>query len=490
MRWLSVLLGAVFCASAAAAGRPNVVLVVTDDQGYADLGALGLRKDIRTPNLDRLAREGVLFTDGYVTAPQCSPSRAAILTGRYQQRCGFDSIKEGPLPLEEKTIADRLRAAGYTTGMVGKWHLEPNVLTVAWALKQDPSLETERPDFVRMPRELQLPYGPGPRGFRDFYWGEAQDYLRTFDLEGKPRAPSGEPHRTATYRVDEQTAAALAFLRKQGRDPFFLYVAYYAPHVLLETTKEYLDRFPENMPARRRAGLAMIAAVDAGVGRMLDLLEEKGLRKNTLFIFLSDNGAPLGAHEGSAMTDILPVDKPGPAWDGSRNDPLNGEKGMLAEGGIRVPFILSWPERVAEGLVWRQPVSALDIASTINAAAKLPPDTGLDGIDLLSVLAAGEDRAPERDLFWRFWNQAAVRSGDWKLLKAGADYAMLFDLAADRGELRNVIAEHPDIAAKLEAKLSAWAEKMKPAGVPSGPLNAQEEQWYGFYFGKEKRNIH
>jgi arylsulfatase A-like enzyme len=468
-----------------AADRPNFIIIFTDDQGYADLGAHGIRDDVRTPNLDRLAREGAVFTDGYITAPQCSPSRAGLLTGRYQQRFGYDSITEGPLPLEEKTIADRLGAAGYVTGMAGKWHLEPNVVTVAWALKKDPALKTDNPERVTMPRALQLPYGPGERGFQDFYWGELQKYLRNYDLEGRSLVPEGEDHTTKDDRVKKQTNAALAFLRRQDdAKPFFLYLAYYAPHVPLVATDEYLARFPDDMPERRRTGLAMIAAVDDGVGRILDLLEEKKMRDNTLVFFTSDNGAPLGAQQGKPMDDVLPVDKPGSAWDGSRNDPLNGEKGMLAEGGIRVPFLASWPGRIEAGTVWKKPVIALDIAATINAAAGLPPDAALDGVDLLPLLAAGEEKAPSRDLYWRFWNQAAVRSGDWKFLRAGGNRKMLFDLARDRGEQKNVIADHPDIASELEAKLAAWADEMSPPGLPEGPLNGQEQGWYGYYFGQ------
>jgi arylsulfatase A-like enzyme len=182
------------------------------------------------------------------------------------------------------------------------------------------------------------------------------------------------------------------------------------------------------------------------------------------------------------MDDVRPVSKPGPAWDGSRNDPLNGEKGMLAEGGIRVPFVASWPKRIASGTVWKKPVIALDIAPTILAAAGLPRDPALDGVDLLPLLAAGEDKAPSRDLYWRFWNQAAVRSGDWKFLRAGGDRKMLFDLSRDPGEQKNVIADHPDVVAELAAKLGAWAEELKPAGLPDGPLNEQEQAWYGYYF--------
>jgi arylsulfatase A-like enzyme len=466
--------------------RPNFIVILTDDQGYADLRAHGVRDDVKTPNLDRLAREGVLFTDGYITAPQCSPSRAGLLTGRYEQRFGFDSINEGPLPLGQSTIADRLSAAGYATGMVGKWHLEPNHLCVAWAERQEPPLEMLRPGVVRLPRNLALAYGPGPRGFRDFYWGELNRYWRNFDLEGCSLAPTGEVHAANNHRIKEQTEAALAFLRRQNApDPFFLYLAYYAPHVPLSAPEEYFSRFPGDMPERRRTALAMIAAVDDGVGRILDQLEDKKIRENTLVFFASDNGAPLGAQEGAPMRDVLPVDKSGPTWNGSHNDPLAGEKGMLSEGGIRVPFLASWPDRIAPGTVWRKPVIALDIAAVINAAAGLPPDPALDGIDFLPLLAAGEDKAPARDLFWRFWSQAAVRSGDWKYLRAGQDRKMLFNLAYDRSERKNVIAEHPDIAAELEAKLAAWAGELSPPGLPDRPLNGQEQGWYSFYFGHQ-----
>ncbi len=191
--------------------RPNVIVIFTDDQGYADLGVHGLRDDVKTPHLDQLARNGVIFTDAYVTAPQCSPSRAALMTGRYQQRFGFDSIPDGPLPLEEKTIADRMSAAGYSTGMVGKWHLDPNAVSHAWAKRQDPPLEVLPTGSLRVPSKWALVYGPGARGFRDFYWGELSHYWRNYDLEGCSLTPHGEAHVAKPFHVDEQTAGGPCF---------------------------------------------------------------------------------------------------------------------------------------------------------------------------------------------------------------------------------------------------------------------------------------
>jgi arylsulfatase A-like enzyme len=485
---LPLALSACLPAAAAPPGKPSVVFILADDLGHADIGIHKQRGDVKTPHIDQLARDGVLFTDGHVTAPQCSPSRAGIMTGRYQQRFGFDNITTGPLPLTEKTIAERLRAAGYATGMVGKWHLEPNHSCEDWARREHPELAIID-GTVRLGEQLVLKYAPARRGFDDFYWGELQRHRRNYALDGKSLTPEGGVSQTEDYHIDVQTEAGLAFIRRHAGKPFFLYLAYHAPHVPLIATQKYLDRFPGDMPERRRTALAMIAAMDDGVVRMRALLEEKGLLENTIFVFTSDNGAPLGAHQNRTMEDVLPVDKPGPAWDGSRNDPLNGEKGMLAEGGIRVPFIISWPARMARGLVFTKPVISLDATATIHAAAGLPPEPGYDGIDLLPYLTKTEAvEMPARDLFWRFWTQAAVRSGDWKYITAGTDRAMLFNLKDDIGETRNLIAEHPEVAADLRRKLAAWADQLQPAGIPSGPLDEQEAKWYPQYFGKTGKN--
>jgi len=463
-----------------AKSRPNVIVIISDDQGYADLGLHNFRKDIKMPNLDQLAHGGVMFTDGYVTAPQCSPSRAGLLTGRYQERFGLDSISDLPLQLGARTMADRLRQAGYATGMAGKWHLSfPNTVTLKGS--ETPEEKTE------------LPFAPGSRGFDDFFWGNWYDYWANFTLDGKSLKPQGEvvtmdPKKAEDYYLDVQTEAALSFIRRQDKKPFFFYLAYLAPHTPLIATKKYLDRFPGDMPERRRTALAMMSAMDDGVGRITGLLKEKGLLDNTIIVYLSDNGAPLGVHTGSTLEDILPTWDPKGMWDGSLNEPARGEKGMLSEGGIRVPFIMSWPARLSKGMVCREPVIALDVAATVNAAAGLPPDPTLDGVNLLPYLAKSGEAMPSRDLFWRFWNQTAVRSGDWKLIVA-ADYKLLFNLKDDLGETKNVITEHADIVKTLEQKLEAWNAEMKPPGIPRKPLNEQEDKWYPYYFKDSKSRI-
>ena len=485
---LAAIVPCFFCATGRAApapgesaeSRPNVIVIISDDQGYADLGLHNLRKDIKTPHLDELARGGVLFTDGYVTAPQCSPSRAGLLTGRYQQRFGLDSISDLPLPLGEQTLADRLRQAGYATGMAGKWHLSfPGTVTLAGTGTAE--------------EKAEIPFTPGHRGFDDFFCGNWHDYWANYAPDGRSLKREGEvfkndPSKAENYYTDVKTEAALSFIRRQGKKPFFFYLAYLAPHTPLIATKKYLDRFPGDMPERRRTALAMMSAIDDGVGRITGLLKEKGLLDNTIIVYLSDNGAPLGVHTGWTLADILPTWDPKGMWDGSLNEPLRGEKGMLSEGGIRVPFIMSWPARVAAGTVFRDPVIALDVVPTVMAAANLPPDPNLDGVNLLPYLAKSGEAKPSRDLFWRFWNQTAVRSGDWKLIVAG-DYKLLFNLKDDLGETRNVITEHADIAKTLEQKLVAWNAEMKPPGIPRKPLNEQEAKWYPFYFKDPKSRI-
>ena len=460
--------------------RPNIIMLFADDWGYGDLGVFNNLSDVKTPHLDKLSERGVLFTDAYITAPQCSPSRAGLLTGRYQQRFGFDTIPDCPLPLDQSTVADRLKSEGYVTGMVGKWHLEPNPLSVKWAREHQPDDIHGRRVSIR--RELTMPYLPQSRGFDEFFMGQRNRYWCNFDLTGRDLTRGGEFVDEARFRVDVQTDAGLAFIRRNRSQPFFLYLAYYAPHVPLEAPEKYLDRFPGEMPQRRRTGLAMINAVDEGVGRITKLLRDQGIGDNTLIMFTSDNGAPLGAHTGQVMADTLPVDKPGPPWDGSRNDPLTGEKGMLAEGGIRVPMIWSWPSRLPMGKTVSDPVISLDMTASALAAAGVGDRSTLDGVDLVPYLTGSLAKPSERDLYWRFWNQAAIRSGDWKYVVTGSGRELLFNLRDDKEERHSLLNEQREHAAAMRSKLMQWADQLLPTGLPSAPPNGQETRWYAHYF--------
>ncbi len=240
------------------------------------------------------------------------------------------------------------------------------------------------------------------------------------------------------------------------------------------------------MPQRRRYALAMISAVDDGVGRILNALKHHKIDERTLIIFTSDNGAPLKM----TREDRQPVNISTADWDGSLNDPWVGEKGMLSEGGIRVPFLLRWPGKLPAGLVYRQPVISLDIAATANALAGLPPDKRLDGVDLIPFLTGDRAEAPRETLFWRFWDQAAVRAGKWKYLMLGNSTEFLFDLESDQHEHQNLIDQHPQLRDQLHQQLADWCSQLQPPGLPSGQPNVQETAWYRFYFHVDlpKRN--
>jgi arylsulfatase A-like enzyme len=467
---LSLLLA--LLAAPLAAAKPNIIVIFVDDLGYADLACQGQEKDVFTPNLDRFAAQGIRCTAGYTTAPQCSPARAGLLTGRYQQRIGIDTIPDMPLGTGEVLIPKMLKPAGYTSGMVGKWHLEPNHLCKAWLDKNLPNAPKGPKGVVAIPNRMRLAYFPQAQGFDHYFTGEMGRYHANFTLAGEPRPPG--PLAAKGFRIDIQTDAALAFIRGHHQAPFFLYLPYFAPHTPLEAPPQYAARFTDKMPARRRAALSMIAGIDHGVGRILDTLAELGIDDNTLLVFTSDNGAPVhGRRDSPLNTD------PG-GWDGSLNTPWVGEKGMLAEGGIRVPFLVRWKGQLPAGKVSDYPVSTLDLAATARAAAGLPPDPRLDGIDLVPALTAASP--PQRSLHWRFWNQIAVREGKWKYLKANGGPDMLFDLDSAEHEKKNLAAEHPEILAKLRARSDAWAATLQPAGAPQGKPVGQEIRWYQEYF--------
>lgn len=425
-------------ATSFAAGKPNVILIYSDDHGWADLGAQGVNGEIRTPNLDQLARDGVRFARGYVSAPQCVPSRAGVITGRYQQRFGVDDNSKGPLPLAEVTIAERLKPAGYLTGQVGKWHLDLG------GKGEGNRVQRVMPEFM-----------PGRQGFDEYWRGEMRQFFASHDLKGQPFADAPHLVQDNRFRVTVQTEAALSFLDRraaQPGQPWFLYLAWYAPHVPLESPEPWFSRTPSELPLPRRQALAMIAAMDEGLGQLRAKLKAMGQEKNTLIFFIGDNGAPLGN-----------------AWDGSQNLPMVGQKGMLSEGGIRTPFVAAWPGTLPAGTVYDQPVISLDVAATANALAGLPIDPKLDGVNLLPFLTGEAKGAPHDTLYWRWGSQAAVLEMPYKLIALGDRERLLFDVTTPEGEnvARNLVKQKPDVAARLEAKLKVWTGELQPPGLPT-----------------------
>ncbi len=424
--------------AAAASAKSNVILIYSDDHGWADLGGQGVDKDIRTPHLDQLAKDGVRFTRGYVSAPQCMPSRCGVMTGRYQQRFGVEDNNHGPLPLSELTIAELLKPAGYVSGFVGKSHLD-----IGGGKGESKA------------SRVLLDHLPHHQGFEEYFRGELRQFYASHNLAGKPFADAPRLVTDNRFRVVVQTEAALSFLNRRAakpEQPWFLYLAWYAPHVPLESPEPWFSKTPASLPLTRRQALAMIAAMDDGLGQIRAQLKKMGQEQNTLIFFIGDNGAPLGN-----------------AWDGSLNLPLIGQKGMLAEGGIRVPFVGAWPRRWPAGATYDQPVINLDVAATATAAAGLPHDPKLDGVNLTPFVTGENKSVPHDTLYWRWGSQAAILELPYKLIALGERERLLFDLNKPDGEniARNLIQQRPEIAARLETKLKAWAANLKPPGLPT-----------------------
>jgi arylsulfatase A-like enzyme len=397
--------------------RPNVLVIVADDLGYADLGCQGA-KDIATPAIDSLAANGVRFTDGYVSCPVCSPTRAGLNTGRYQQRFGHE-FNPGPpamaedifgLPLKEKTLANYMKEAGYVTGMVGKWHLG------------------YKPEFH-----------PMKRGFDEFFGfpGGAHSYI-------DPKADGANPILRGTQPVDEKEyltdafgREARAFIRRHAAEPFFLYLTFNAVHTPQQVPEKYLARFASIQDDKRRKMAAMLSAMDDAVAGVLQAVRDKGLENNTLIFFISDNGGPTPSN-------------------GSRNTPLTGYKGQVLEGGIRVPYIIQWKGRLPAGEVYRKPVISLDILPTAVAAVGGAAPRDVDGVNLLPYLTGRKDAVPHDVLFWRFGPQAAVRKGDYKLVMQRDQQPQLFNLAEDIGEQHDLAAGKPDLLKELKTVWDRW----------------------------------
>lgn len=425
-------------AAAAPRSRPNLVFILIDDFGYADSGPYGA-KDIRTPHMDRLAREGVRFTDFYANAPVCTPTRCGFITGRWQQRVGFEwamgftaegfRLVDGRLvpekdvhglglPTSVPTLPKLLKTAGYAAGAFGKWHL---------GYKDE--------------------YNPTKHGF-DEYFGELlghSDYYTHAYYDGTYALRDGmEPVRVEGYLTDLINRRAVEFVRKHAAEPFFLYVPHLAVHCPYQPPGRPLPSVTkENMyDGDRRTYAAMVEKVDEGLGMLLAELDRLDIADDTLVVLSSDNG-------GERYSD---------------NAPLFHHKSTLWEGGIRVPCLMRWPARLPAGAVTHQAAITMDLTATFAAAAGVQPaaDRPFDGIDLLPILTGAEPER-ERTFAWRInrmsRQQKAVRHGTWKYIQDG-NVEMLFDLAADVGERRDLSFSHPDKFTELKRRLREWESEV------------------------------
>ena len=407
---------------------PNVIVILVDDLGYVDVSFNAERLGIGsmdTPNLDELAEEGVVFTNGYVTFPTCTPSRSGLLTGRYPSRFGVEgNIYYNPfdkhlgLPVEETTFPTYLQEAGYRTGAVGKWQLGG------------------AGRFTPLKRGFDYFYG-FLGGLHD-YW--RVDASRPADVHVMPLMENKAPASFTGYLTDALTDKAIEFVQGGGEEPFFLYLAYNAPHGPLQAPEELIEKYADEPWENRRIYLAMVDSLDQNVGRLLEALEQSGERDNTIVFFLSDNG--------------------GKTW--ANNYPFSEGKGSFQEGGVRVPFIASWPARWPQGQEYEPAVISLDIAATVLGAAKAAVTDEarpVEGVDLDPYLRGEEEGAPHEALYWRASRDdriAVVRSGDWKLIHVNGEKPELYNVGTDPDESEDVFETNRRVAAELAALWNEW----------------------------------
>ncbi len=419
------------------AAKPNLVLILVDDMGYADLGANGCT-DIPTPHMDRIAHGGVRFTDAYANGSYCAPTRAALMSGCYQHRFGNDDLPRvsGPLFRGLRTLPERLREHGYHTAMIGKWHLGEG-----------------------------KGHTPLDRGFDEFYgfYGGGHYYfpnLRGKNTYSAPLYRDRTVVEEARYLTYAFGVEASAFLERQrnSRQPFFLYLAFNAVHTPLQAPPDLLRKFEHIQDKQRRFYAAMTSALDTMIGLVLDKLEDTGQRENTFVVFHNDNGGPTTRN----------------AVNGSRNTPLRGSKCETFEGGVRVATFMQWPGKIEAGSTYTRPVMTFDITATLLAAAGA--DTlRLDGVNLLPHILGQTEGAPHKTLFWRNGatgnNNCAMRQGPWKYVRSTEDGMwpdpgqrpasnMLFNLKQDIAEQRDLSRVHPE---KLESMINMyqhWSDEM------------------------------
>jgi len=431
--------------------QPNIIIVLTDDQGYGDLSCMG-NTDFRTPNLDHLAASGARFTSWYANSPVCSPSRASLLTGRYPGNAGVRSILGGGrrasagLPASVSTIATALKSQGYKTGMMGKWHLG--------------TVDGSRPNDHGFDEWFGFLAGCVDYYSHIFYWamnngGVANDPLH--DLWEN----DAEIWQNGDYLTNLITERAVEFIRRTSREdaPFFLYVPYNAPHYPMHAPQHYMERFA-HLPWDRQVMAAMLSAVDDGVGDIMNELERQNQLENTMIVFMSDNGPSRETRNWLDGTKD-------PYYGGSSGG-LKGHKFSLYEGGIRVPGIIAWRDRIPVGQVLDTPVAAMDFFPTVMTAVDIPTDSyELDGINLLPHLTTGE-ALTARDLYFEMNGQLAIRRGDMKLvldgkLVEGGDVPVpvhLANLRDDMSETYNLADEYPDLVTDMQESVRTWYDSI------------------------------
>jgi arylsulfatase A-like enzyme len=414
------------CQNYVSEDSPNILIIVSDDQGYSDIGFQGKRL-ISTPYLNKLAESGVICTNGYVTCPFCSPSRAGLLTGRVQQRFGhefnpvYDPLdeKEG-LPISERLLPEFFKDAGYKTGWIGKWHLGSS--------------------------KVHLPQN---RGFDETFGfiGGGHNYYNWTPGEKQYNLPikrNGDPVEVTKHLTTAFGDEAANFIHKNQKQPWFLYLAFNAPHAPHQPREEYEKRFSEIDNERRRKYLAQINMLDDAIGNVINALKESEQLQNTLVFYFTDNGGSL--------------------LHGANNWPLRGGKGELYEGGIRVPFIVSWPKILTAGTVYDMPLSTLDIFATSlsQAGIKQPDDKKYDGVNIIPYIIGEKADSPHQQLFWRrhAGEALAVRSGNWKLIRKRGHAPELYDLDEDISETNNLYEQKSDLAEKLVKELDAWNDEL------------------------------
>lgn len=440
----AVLVAWLGSSAAYAADRPpNVVIFYSDDLGWGELGAQG-NKQIPTPHQDSLAANGIRFTQGYVAATYCSPSRAALMTGRYPTRFGHEFNPGGSreiagLSLNEKTLADRLKSAGYTTICIGKWHLGG------------------APKFH-----------PTARGFDEFYGTLANTPFlkpKQFMDTRKGNDVIAELNEPDFYTTDAYAVRACDFVDKNKDKPFLLYLPFNAQHAPLEVAPKYMDRVKALNIAepKRQLFAGMMLAMDDAIGRVLGKLKEHALEENTIVWYCADNGGPT---QGTT----------------SMNGPLRGFKSTTSDGGTRVPFMVQWKGKLPAGKTYDPPIINMDIMPTTLAAIGKPVDRAaekIDGVDLMPFLTGANTARPHQTLYWRFGPQYAIRDGDWKLVASRVDNNMprLINLAEDIGEANDLSAKHPDKLKELQAKWDAWSKEQAPAAWgPEGGVPKRKQQ--------------